>query len=52
MITIEVHDFKLKEENNIFEIILNNDYEFFAYTNPTVFFINKKFRDNNFLITE
>ena len=48
LITIEVHEFKLKEENNIFEVILNNGYEFFAYTNPTDFFINKKFRSNNY----
>jgi|TARA_B100000959_G_C14841651_1_gene566307 hypothetical protein len=52
LITIEIHNFKLKEENNIFDIILNNDYEFFAYINPTAFFIKKKFRDNNFLIIE
>jgi len=50
LITIETHDFRLGEKNNVFEAVLKNDYEFFAYTNPTAFFLNKKFKNNNFSI--
>lgn len=48
LITIEMHNFDLNQDNEISIFLKKNNYSFHSYLNPTAFFIDNEFKENKF----
>ncbi len=50
LITIEIHDFELNKDNEISSFLRERDYCFHGYLNPTAFFLDNKFKKDEFIL--
>lgn len=48
LITIEMHNLDLSKDSEISVFLKKHNYSLYSYINPTAFFVENKFKENNF----